>query len=134
MSFENVRSVTMTLSAACEQYRFLEVANAGKVSRANAAGDDVVGISLEGRVTQDITDGKTKIAMCVPDGGKCFITAGAAIDVSAAIVPVTTDASGRAVAVAAATDRMYGYALSSAGAAGELIEILFLKAADRRDA
>lgn len=130
---ENVTSLTLILSAACPQYRFVEMANAGKVAPANSAGDDCVGVSLEGRVTQDITDGKTAIAVALP-GCKVFITAGAAIDVSAAIVPVTTDSTGRAVAVAAATDRILGYALQSAGAANEIIEILFLKGADRRDA
>ena len=129
----NVQTLTLPLSAAASQYRFLKIANAGSVIQAAAAGDDAVAVSLEGRSAQDITDGKTTVTVALP-GCKVFITAGAAIDVSAAIVPVTTDSTGRAVAVAAATDRVLGYALQSAGAANEIIEILFLKAADRRDA
>lgn len=130
---ENNQSVTMTLSAAAPQYRFLKIANGATVILAAAAADDVVGVSLEGRVAGDITAGNTAINMAMP-GGKVYVEAGAAIVVSGAIVPITSDSTGRAVAVAAATDRVHGYALSAAGAAGELIEVLFIKASDRRDA
>jgi hypothetical protein len=133
MGFEQVTSLTLELSAACEQYRFVEMANAGKISRANAVSDDAVGITLEGRTAQDITDGKTAVPVAIP-GCRCKITAGAAIDVSAAIVAITTDASGRAVAVAAATDVVYGYALQSASGAGVVIDMLFIKKGSHRDA
>lgn len=125
--------ISMTVAAAIAQYKFLEMGNAGIVAAANAATDDVVGISLEARSAAQITAGDTRIPMALP-GCKCLVLAGAAIDVSAAVVPVTSDSSGRAVAVAAATDRILGYALESAGAADEVIQILFLKGADRRDA
>lgn len=134
MGMEKVNAITLRASAAIGQYRFVKVTTAAKVIQAAAAGDDVVGISLEGRVTQDITDGKDAIAVASADGAKVFITAGAAIDVSAGVVPLTSDSTGRAVAVAAATDRVHGYALTSAGAANETIEMLFAKASDRRDA
>lgn len=130
---EALNQISMIVSATTPQYRFLEMQNAGLVAPANSAGDDCVAISLEGRTAGDVTLGKTCIPVALP-GGKCFIEAGAAINISAAVVPVTTDSVGRAVAVAAATDRILGYALQSAGAAGEIIEILFLKGADRRDA
>jgi len=126
--------VPITVAAAIAQYKFLEIASANAVATAaNAAADDVVGISLEARSAAQITAGETRIPMLLPN---CVakVLAGAAIDITAGAVPVTTDSAGRAVAVAAATDRILGYALQSAGAANEVIEILFLKGADRRDA
>jgi hypothetical protein len=126
--------VPLTVAAAIAQYKFLELSSTNAVATAaNAAGDDVVGISLEARSAAQITAGDTRIPVLLP-GCVAKVLAGAAIDITAAAVPVTTDASGRAVAVAAATDRILGYALQSAGAANEVIEILFLKGADRRDA
>jgi hypothetical protein len=132
-ALEAVKPLNMSVGAAIAQYKFLEMGNAGIVAASNAAGDDVVGISLEARSAAQITAGDIRIPMALP-GCKCKILSGAAIDVSAAVVPLTSDASGRAVAVAAATDRVLGYALESATAADQEIEILFLKAASHRDA
>lgn len=134
MGMEQVNAVTLQIAAAVGQYRFVKVTTAAKIIQAAAAGDDVVGISLEGRVAGDITAGNDRIPVNTNTGSKCFMTAGAAIDVSAGVVPITSDATGRAVAVAAATDRVHGYALQSAGAANETIEVLFKPASDRRDA
>lgn len=126
--------VPVSVAAAIAQYKFLEYASANAVaSAANAAADDVIGISLEARSAAQITAGETVLPMLLP-GCVAKILAGAAIDITAGAVPVTSDASGRAVAVAAATDRILGYARQSAAAANEVIEILFLKGADRRDA
>lgn len=133
MGFDSVRSLTLELSAACEQYRFVEMANAGKIVRANAVSDDAVGITLEGRSAQDITDGKTMVPIALP-GCRCKITAGAAIDISAGITAITTDTTGRAIAVSAATDVVYGYALQSASAANVVIDMLFIKKGSHRDA
>lgn len=130
MANECVQGLSLTISAAVAQYRFVKVTGTGQVIQAAAAGDDAVGISQEGRSAQDVTDGKTRIPVAMPNC-KTFITAGAA---TAAGLPLTSDGTGRAIAVAAATDRVQGYSLSAAGAAGELMEILFIKAGDRRDA
>lgn len=130
---QNVAAIHMPVAAAIAQYKFLEMGNAGIVAAANSAGDNVVGISLEARSAGQITAGDTMIPMQLP-GSRAKVLAGAAIDISAAVVAVTSDASGRAVAVAAATDRILGYALQSAGAADEVIEILFLGGASHRDA
>jgi hypothetical protein len=132
-ALEAVRLINVSVAAAIAQYKFLEMGNAGIVVASNAATDDVVGVSLEARSAAQITAGDTRIPMALP-GCKCIVLSGAAIDISAAVVPVTSDASGRAVAVAAATDRVLGYALQSATAADQEIEILFLKAASHRDA
>jgi hypothetical protein len=132
--FEKVSAISMTVGAAIAQYKFLEMGNAGIVAAAGAVGDDIVGISLEARSAADITAGNTKIPVAVPDGCKCLILSGAAIDISAAVVQLTSDSSGRAIAVAAATDRVQGYALQSATAADQVIEMLFLKAGSHRDA
>lgn len=134
MGLEKVSAVTLQIAAAVAQYRFVKMSSAGKIIQAAAAGDDIVGVSLEGRVAGDITAGNDKIPVASPDGCKVFITAGAAIDVSSAAVPVCSDGTGRAVAVSAATDRILGYALQSAGAANEVIEMLLIKGGDRRDA
>lgn len=126
--------VPITVAAAIAQYKFLEISSANAVATAaNAATDDVVGIALEARSAAQITAGDTRIPMVLP-GCVAKVLAGAAIDITAGAVPVTSDSSGRAVAVAAATDRIHGYALQSAGAANEVIEILFKQGADRRDA
>lgn len=126
--------VPATVAAAIAQYKFLEISSANAVvTAANAATDDVVGISLEARSTAQVTAGDTRIPMLLP-GCVAKVLAGAAIDITAGAVPVTSDSSGRAVAVAAATDRIHGYALQSATAADQVIEILFKQGADRRDA
>lgn len=130
---QNVQEVHMPVAAAIAQGKFLEMGNAGIVAAANAAGDDVVGVSSEARSAAQVTAGDVMIPMALP-GCKCKVLSGAAIDISSAVVAVTSDASGRAVAVAAAGDRVLGYALQSATAADQLIEILFLKAASHRDA
>jgi hypothetical protein len=132
--FEKVSAVAMTVAAAIAQYRFVEMGNAGIVAAANAVGDDVVGISLEARSAAQITAGDTRIPVATPDGCKCLIMSGAAIDISAAVVQLTSDSTGRAIAVSAATDRVLGYALQSATAADQAIEMLFLKAGSHRDA
>lgn len=134
MGLEKVSSVTMQIAAAVAQYRFVKMTTAAKIIQAAAAGDDSVGVSLEGRVAGDITAGNDKIPVASANGCKVFITAGAAIDVSAGVVPLCSDGTGRAVAVSAATDRVLGYALQSAGAANEVIEMLLIKGASHRDA
>jgi hypothetical protein len=130
---EGIKAVTLQVAAAVGQYRFVKVTTAAKVIQTAAAGDDTVGIALEARTAGNITDGNDQIPVALP-GCKCFVVAGAAIDVSAGVVPVCSDGTGRAIAVSAATDRVLGYALSSAGAANEMVTVLFIKAADRRDA
>ena len=130
---QNVSEVHMTVAAAILKGKFLKLGNAGIVAATAAAGDDAVGVSLEDRSSAQVTAGDVLVPMALP-GCKCKILAGAAIDISAAVIPVTSDSAGRAVAVAAATDRILGYALQSATAADQVIEILFVKGADRRDA
>lgn len=131
---EGAKSITLRAGAAVTQGRFVKMSSAGKVIHAAAAGDDVVGVALETRVTQDITDGKDAIAVAPLDGAILDMEAGAAVDPTSAAVPITSDSVGRAVAVAAATDRIHGYALSIAGAAGVHLDVLCSKGSDRRDA
>lgn len=125
---EAVTSVTMTAGAALAVERFVKLTTAGRVIQGAAATDDVVGVSLSAAAAAGDV-----ITMAMP-GCKVKITAGAAIDVSAAAVPLTSDATGRAVGVGGATERIHGYALESAGGAGEVITMLLVKGSDRRDA
>lgn len=125
---ESVIGLTMTANAAVAVERFVKMAANGRVIQAAAAGDDVVGVSLS-----PTTGAAEVLTMAVP-GCKVKLTAGAAIDATAGAVPLTSDGTGRAIAVSAATDRVHAYALTSAGAANEVITALFVKASDRRDA
>ena len=124
--FQNVQSVHMPVAAAIGQLLFVEMGANGVVAAANAAADDVVGISLESRSAAQVTAGDVQIPVALP-GCKCKVTAGAAISIASA-APVTSNASGQAV-LAVATNKVLGYALQAAGAAGDQIEILFLKGA-----
>lgn len=135
MSQEKVNAITMQVSAAVAQYRFVKMATAAKIIQAAAVGDDSIGVSLEGRSAGDITAGNDRIAVACVDGCKTWITVGAtAIDVSAGVVALCSDATGRAVPVSAATDRVLGYALQSSATANSLIEMLLVKGASHRDA
>ena len=120
MSFEAMQSLTMTAGAVINQYRYMKMTSAGEVIQAAAAGDDVIGVSLEAAAAQlDV------LAMAMVNGAITKIEAGAAIDVSGAAKPLTSDSVGRAIA-ATSPDQFHGYALESAGAAGEIIKCLLV--------
>ena len=124
MAFEKACSITMTAGAAIALGRFVKIAANGRVIQAAAGGDDAIGVSMEAAAAAGDT-----IAVAVFDSGKVEIEAGAAIDVSAGAVVITSDSVGRAVGTAVAANRMNGYALTSAGAAGEFITALLVKGA-----
>ena len=130
---EKTNAINMPAAAALPQGRFVKVATGGKVELCAAADDDPVGVSYQAATAAD-----ENIAVVVADGAKVRVQAGAALTPSAGVVQVTSDATGRAVAVQAgapgAGERVYGYALTDAGAADEFITVLFLKAASHRDA
>lgn len=123
MGFELVRSVTLKVGAAINQYRFVEVSGANVVE-ANAATDHIVGVTLEARSATDITNGNVTIPVALP-GCRVKVTAGAAVAQGAAVM---TDATGRAI-TATATNRVQGIALTAAAAAGEQIDVLYVPTA-----
>lgn len=132
-------TVTFQAGAAVGKHRFVKLTTStaailqARVIQAAAAGDDAVGISCEEVTAAEVTAGQLAIA-CVLPGCKTWLMSGAAIDTSAGVVPLTSDATGRGVAVAAAGDRVLAYAMESAAAADVRIQVLFLKGGSHRDA
>lgn len=125
MTDNAVRSIPMTPSAApIQRYRFVEMDNAGTVKQAAAAASDAIGVARE----DSAQDSDVVIPVTTLDGSIQDVEAGAAIDISSAVVPVSSDAEGRAITAASSTP-ILGYALSSASAAGEMIKFVSAKAA-----
>lgn len=102
--------------------RFVTLASTG-ISESADPTDEVVGVSMEAVAASN--DGLA-VPCARPNGCKVEITAGAAVSAGAL---VTSDATGRAV-TATSTDKIHGQALTAAGAAGEVITILFFKGAN----
>lgn len=124
MSFENARSISLTPTVtAIRQRRFVTMANAGAIAEVSALGQDPLGVALE----SSALNSTQAIPVTLLDGSKQEVEAGAAIDVSSAVVPITTDAQGRAIAATLSTHRVVGYALSSATAAGDVITFIASK-------
>ena len=122
--FENVRPISLNAAAtAIRIARFVVVGASGQAAEAAAATDEVDGVSLEA-----VAAGNAGLAFpaAAPDGAKVEVAAGAAVTAGAL---VTSDATGRAV-TAATGNRVNGRALTAAGAADEVITILFRKGAD----
>lgn len=102
--------------------RFVVLA-AGGISEAADANDEVVGVSMEA-VGAGLTG--YPIACARPNGCKVEVVSGAAVLAGALL---TTDSQGRAI-TATTGDNVNGQALTASGAAGEVITILFQKAAN----
>lgn len=119
MTFESTRSISMVpTTTAIVQARFVEVTTGGSIKQVVTASIDSVGIALEASDAGSLV----AIPVAILDGAKMEVEAGAAITAGAAI---GTDSAGRAVAVAAAvTVKHLGYALTAAGAAGEIVTIV----------
>jgi hypothetical protein len=125
MSTQNVRSNSLTpVSAAVAQRVFVVMATGALVTTAGA-GADVLGVTLEASPAND----QKAIPVTCMDGSVQEVVAGAAIDVSAGVVAIMSNASGQAVA-ATSTNAIVGYAITSAGAAGQVIEFIATKAAN----
>lgn len=123
--FEALRTVTMPIGAAINQYRFVVVNASGQVAEATI-GADAVGVSLEGATAQEFADGKTEIPIAlITAGGKCRVKAGAAA------ISVGDDVASGTAGVAitsAAADIALGKALEASQAATqELITVLLGK-------
>lgn len=111
-SLGNTRTMIAGVDLSAQQYRFLRRDAAGQALVALAGGLNHAGIlqnaPILGRAATVGTNGRSKVV------------AGAAITLPANL---TSDATGRAVAIAAGTDRILGSAVGGATAAGQIIEI-----------
>lgn len=127
-SHEKVSSITMAAGAAVIANRFVTLGANGLLAPIAAQGADAVGVALRSITAGMVTAGNdVACPLAIHDGGKLPMEAGAAIVISGGAVPITTDSVGRVVIVASDNDRILGYALEAAGAAGELITVLLVK-------
>lgn len=127
MTFEKVRSVTLTPnSAAIPARRFVSITTNGEITLATATAD-AVGVSLEASAAND----QTPIPVALLDGGKVEVEANAAVAAGAPIAAAGASAdAGRADDTAAGvTVKHLGYSLTAAAAAGEVITVLTSKLA-----
>lgn len=123
MTTQTIRQISMDVGAVdVTARRFVSMGNNGIVA-ISGNGADAIGVAAE---TTDVAGGNTTVPVALLDGAVLMVEAGAAIDVSASIIPIASDATGRVV-TAVVTDTILGYAKTSAGAAGEFIEIVGLK-------
>lgn len=120
MVYEAVRQLSVIPGGDIAILRFVEPAALGKVTQVNSAGDTAFGVAME---AADVSASTAAIPVAILDGSKIEVEAGAAIDVSSAAVPVASDASGRAIP-ATGSQRVLGYAFTSATAAGQVVTIV----------
>lgn len=116
MSFENdagVEPIGFLAGAAVTRRRFVKISAAMTVINTVAATDPAVGVALE-------SASAAGVSVPVASYGIRQVEAGAAI---AAGAQVTSDASGRAATVAAG-NTSYGYAITAAAAAGEMVMVM----------
>ncbi len=119
MASQSARAIHVTAGAAVTRSTFIELQTDGKFDPAGVAGN-ADGVALEDGVDTD------RIPMAVPDSGIIQVTASAAISVGDEI---GCAAAGEA-RTAVASDPIMGKAITAAGAQGELIDLLFSKAAN----
>lgn len=115
--FAKLGTLTASADLRTHQYKFAKVSGAGTATVAAASTDAVVG------VIQNKPNTGEEVELTVL--GVTKVVAGAAV---AAGAEVMSDASGRAITAAAAAgaNRVLGYALDAASAAGEIITVLTL--------
>jgi hypothetical protein len=104
-------------SGAINPYRIVRLTSADLVEQAAAVGNTLIGVNSD----LAIVSGERVEVMLM---GIAWVEAGAAIAVG---LPVTTDSVGRAVAAAPAAgvnNRIIGFALEAAVAAGDQIRVL----------
>ncbi len=117
--FEAVRAITMLAGAVVAQARFVKIDATGRVIQGAAGTDDVIGVSLEAAAA--VGD---SIPVALFDGAKARVEAGAVVTLGD---PLQSDATGRCIDNAGVLNRITGYALEAAAAAGEFITVLLAK-------
>lgn len=114
---DNVRTISAEVGSAVLPYRFVNFAADGQVDYAAAAQGKVDGIALEDG------DAAGKVIPIALPGCVCKVVASAAIAKGARIA---TTNDGKAVTLGAANgNQAWGVALEAAGAAGDVISVLF---------
>lgn len=129
MFYEGPEPSTFPVGAAIAQYVFVKVNSSGQVV-VTGAGEDAIGVTLEGVSSQEFTDGKRTVPVAlIQKGGKCPVKAKASSAIAVGDV-ISSAANGEAVATLTTNARL-GIALEVANvnAAQEIITILFDKAA-----
>lgn len=106
-------------SLAAKQYMGVKLSAANTVAIGDANGDLVVGI------LQNKPPANGTARVFTAGGGICKVYAGAAV--ATVGTPLTTNASGHLVG-ASDNDIILGYALETAGAAGDIISMLYIGA------
>ena len=119
MGFENNETITLLSGAALSQFRFVSVDSTGRAVQ-TGAGAEAHGVSC------DSAAAAAEAITVALFQGKMQVEAGEAIGLGDNI---SSDSTGRA-ATTATTQSILGVALSIAGAAGEMVEILLTKAGD----
>lgn len=124
-TYQSCRTISRIAGSAISVYRFVVL----------AAGDskyDHVGVAqadLDGIAAESVAADGDVFPMVVPDGGIAKVEAGAPVSVGDTI---GSDNVGRAItAVSGVGNFTAGKALTAAGAAGDIIEIQFLKDRDQ---
>ena len=107
---------TATDLSSC-QYHAVKLSAAKTVAIGDANGDLGIGI-LQNKPTSGMA--AQVFTLC---GGICKVYAGDAITYGAVLTP---DSSGHMITTVTDTDIAFGYAIESAGAAGDIIEMLFV--------
>lgn len=125
MTTQTARQISMVVISDVTSRRFVTLGNNGTIAL-SGAGADSIGVAAE---TSDLSGGRDTVPVALLDGAVLEVEAGAAIDVSSSIIQVASDANGRAVTKTTG-DAVLGWAKTSAGAAGEFIEIVASKSAD----
>ncbi len=118
MSKDRVRTITLLASAVIAARRFVAIGASG-VAQAGAAAD---AHGVAGTAAAAIGD---PVDVELLDGARTELEAGAAVVAGAEIA---SDATGRAI-TAVATNPILGVAVTAAGAAGEIIDVVVSKGA-----
>lgn len=129
MFVENVKSLTFQVGAAIAQYVFVKFNSSGQIV-VTAAGEDAIGVTLEGVTSTEFTNGKRAVPVAmIQSGGICPVRAAASTAIAVGDV-ISSAAAGEAKPTATTNARL-GVAMEVAGsdADQELVAVLFDKAA-----
>lgn len=122
-TYTATQTVSATAGSAVTIYRFVQLAADSQYDHAGAQ-ERMEGIAAETQATVGAT-----FPMVIPNGAICKVEAGAAV---ALLATVGSDASGRAItAVSGDGNYTAGIAMQAAGAAGDVIEIQFIRDLDQ---
>lgn len=129
MFLENVKPLTFQVGAAIAQYVFVKFNSSGVIV-VTGAGEDAIGVTLEGVTSTEFTAGKRAVSVAmIQSGGKCPVRAAASTAIAVGDI-ISSAANGEAKPTATTNARL-GVAVEVAGndADQELVGIIFDKGA-----